>query len=64
MFPCCAGSMVLTTLLQGPNYFHLTAIIEQESTEAILEETAYLDTQSMNMLYSPPYHPNYDITTN
>ena len=48
----------------SPNYFRLTAIIEQESTGIILEETTYLDTQSMNIMYSLPYLPGDDIATN
>ena len=56
--------MILNTLLQDPNYFLLIAIIQQELTGIILEETTYLDTQPMNIMYSPPYLPGDDIATN
>ena len=64
MFSCCAGYMILTTLLQNNSYYRLTAVIELESTSDILEETTYLDTQSMNIMYSPPYLPDDDIAKN
>ena len=56
--------MILTTLLQNNSYYRLTAVIELESTSDILEETTYLDTQSMNIMYSPPYLPDDDIAKN
>ena len=59
--------LVLTFPLQDIIYYRLTAIIEKmvSSTEDIThEETTYLDTQSMNMMYCPPFILDDDVATN
>ena len=64
MFSFCAEYMILTNVLQNDSYHRLIAIIELESTSGTQEETTYLDTQSMNIMYSPPYLPDDDIANN
>ena len=59
--------LVITFPLQDIIYYRLTAIIEKtvSSTEDIThEETTYLDTQSMNMMYCPPFILDDDVATN
>ena len=67
MFSYCAKqqqlvsrSIIFTTFFQNTDYFRLTAIIEPESHE----ETTYLNTQSMNMMYPPHYLLDDEIATN
>ena len=59
--------LVITFPLQDIIYYRLTAIIEKtvSSTEDIFfEATTYLETQSMNMVYSPPFILDDDVATN